>query len=426
MQNPVRLFGAWALLALLPVAAFAADPLTLAEAQNLAQIRAPQIRASLAREQAAREMAIAAGQLPDPVLKAGVNNVPISGESGWSLVQESMTMRSVALMQELTRGDKRQARALRATREAELAQISQRKISADVRRDTALIWLETAYLDSIRGLLETQDGELNLQRQAAEAAFRSGRGEQADIFAIRLARERNRDQLNQTQRDIAVAREQLARWIGDDASRPLGPLPDPTHLDWQPGALLAQANMHPTLAASQGEVALAEAEVSVSTANRKPDVSVELMYSQRGPSYPNMVSLNFSMPLTWDRSHRQDRELAAKLALLDQARAEQDDMRRTYFAMLRENLANWQADRERLTRYDMSLIPLSRGQLEAAEAAYKAGNGSLGRVLEARRMNIDSRIERQRIALETANAWAQLSFLDQPRNPAHSGQGVEP
>ena len=33
------------------------------------------------------------------------------------------------------------------------------------------------------------------------------------------------------------------------------------------------------------------------------------MYSQRGPAYSNMVSLNVSLPLPWDRKNRQDREL---------------------------------------------------------------------------------------------------------------------
>ncbi|MBS1210257.1 MAG: transporter [Proteobacteria bacterium] len=412
MKIQLRHPGGWVLAALLSAAAQAAEPLTLAEAQRIAETRSPQIAANRAQEAAAREMAVAAGQLPDPVLKLGVNNLPISGEAGWSLVQEGMTMRSVALMQEFTRSDKRQARSERALREADLASMSQRLALADTRREATLAWLDVAYQDSMRALLASQIDELKLQQQAAESAFRAGRGEQADVFANQLASARMQDQLAQMQRDIAMARARLARWIGEDAERPLATPPRLDTLDASLGNPDETLNQHPTLAAQQGQVALAEAEARIARENRKPDLAVELMYSQRGPSYANMVSLNVSMPLPWDRANRQDRELGAKLAQLDEARARQEDMRRAYLSELHANLAALQNSRERLQRYDDLLIPLSTRQIDAALAAYRAGSGSLTRVLEARRMVVDTRMERQRVALEAARAWAQLNFLN--------------
>jgi outer membrane protein TolC len=427
IRRPLRMVWLCAALTGLAPPAFA-QPLTLDEAQRIAQSRAPLLAAARAQEAAAREMAVAVGQLPDPVLKVGVNNVPVSGEMAFSLVQEGMTMRSVALMQEFTRGDKRQARSERARREAELALVQQRQTLADTRRETALAWLDLAYQERMRGFIEAQLAELDLQQQAAESAFRTGKGEQADIFANRLASERTRDQLAQMQRDIAMARSRLARWLGEDelGMRPLAAPPDLNQLAWRPDLLNDAASSHPTLAAQAGQVALAEADARLARENRKPDVSVELMVSQRGPSYPNMVSLNFSMPLPWDRANRQDRELGAKLAQLDQARAVQDDMRRAYIAELRGNLAAWQSNRERVQRYDEVLIPLARQQTEAALAAYRAGSGMLARVLEARRMAIDTQMERQRVALDAARAWAQLNFLNPQGDQASAARGDQP
>ena len=63
-------------------------------------------------------------------------------------------------------------------------------------------------------------------------------------------------------------------------------------------------------------------------ATQRPDVTVGLVYSQRGPAYSNMVSLNFSIPLQWDRENRQDRELAANLALVEQLRSEREEATR--------------------------------------------------------------------------------------------------
>jgi outer membrane protein TolC len=422
MRNPVRC-GGWVLLACLSLPVWAADPLTLAEAQRIAASRAPQIQASLAQERSAQEMAVAAGQLPDPVLKVGVNNVPVSGEAGWSVVQESMTMRSVALMQEFTRADKRAARTERAQREADLARVSASEALADVRRETALDWFELAHQRDILQLIDRQLAELEVQTQASEAGWRSGRGSEAEVFAARLATERMRDQQAQTRRDIAMTRERLARWIGAEAQRDPASLPPTDKLGWQVETLDQDVSMHPTLSAAHGQVALAEADAKLARANRKPDVSVELMYSMRGPDYANMVSLNLSMPLPWDRANRQDREVSAKAAQLEEAQARQDDARHGYLAMLRETLASWQSSRARLVQYDETLIPLAARQTAAALAAYRAGSGTLGGVLEARRMALDTGIERQRIALEADKAWAQLEFLNPQKD---SGRGEQP
>jgi hypothetical protein len=43
--------------------------------------------------------------------------------------------------------------------------------------------------------------------------------------------------------------------------------------------------------------------------------------------------------------------------------------------------------------------------------AYRGGSGPLASVLEARRMEIDTRMERLRLEMETAAVWAQLEYL---------------
>ena len=111
---------------------------------------------------AARAMAVAAGQLPDPVLKAGISNLPVNGSDRFSLTRDFMTMRSIGVMQEFTRSDKRQARAARFDREAEVADAGRAVALANLRRDTATAWLDRYYQGRMRDLLQTQRAELNL------------------------------------------------------------------------------------------------------------------------------------------------------------------------------------------------------------------------------------------------------------------------
>ena len=135
------------------------------------------------------------------------------------------------------------------------------------------------------------------------------------------------------------------------------------------------------------------------------------MYNQRGSAYSNMVSVNVSIPLQWDQKNRQDRELAAKLAGVEQKRAEREEATRAHVAEAQAMLQEWHSDRERLTRYDSSLLPLATERTRASIAAYRGGAGSLSVVLESRRAEIDIRIERLRLEMGAARLWAQLNYL---------------
>src|SRR3954471_11847884 len=110
----------WLFLALALFSLIAhAQPLSLQEAQRRAVERSRQVVAQGAAVTASREMAVAAAQLPDPVLKLGIDNLPVNGPDQFSTTRDFMTMRRIGLMQEMTRSEKRDLRAQRYAREAE-------------------------------------------------------------------------------------------------------------------------------------------------------------------------------------------------------------------------------------------------------------------------------------------------------------------
>lgn len=98
-----------------------------------------------------------------------------------------MTQRRIGLMQEIPRAEKRQLRAQRFEHDAQRAQAQRQLMLANVQRDTALAWLERYYAQVTRELVKQQIEEARLQVQAADTAFRTGRGSQADMFAARAA-----------------------------------------------------------------------------------------------------------------------------------------------------------------------------------------------------------------------------------------------
>lgn len=401
----------------------AAEPLSLDRALSLAQQHSRLLDAQDAAASAARAMSAAAAQRPDPVLRAGINNWPVDGADRLSLTRDFMTMRSLGLMQEFTREDKRRMRAARFDREADAAQAARLVALAGLRRDTAMAWLERHYAERLRELLQAQRTESALQVEAAEAAYRGQRGSQADVFAARAAVAQIDDRVQQSEQQVGSANTRLARWIGRAAAEAaLAGAPDlaKSHLDG-PEFVRQLEQTDPELQLLLRQEAVATADVDVARSARTPDWSVELMFSQRGSAYSNMVSLNVSVPLQWDRPQRQDREVAAKAALAEQARAQREEATRDRLAQIRSWQLQWRSGLARLAHYDAAVLPLASERTRAALAAYR-GAGALSSVLEARRMEIEQRIERLRIEMETAAAWARLDHLIPPEPAQESAR----
>ncbi|WP_432257338.1 TolC family protein [Cupriavidus sp. TMH.W2] len=389
----------------------AAPSLSLEETVAIASAHAGDAESSRGAVEAAGQLAVAAGRLPDPVLKLGINNVPVNGPDQFSLSRDFMTMRSISVMQEFTRADKRRARAARFEAEAAAADAQRAVGLAGVQRNAVNAWLDRWYAEQAGELLGHHSHPLELALQAATAAYRSGRGSRADVLAMALEIQKLHDREDENRAALATATLNLERWVGAAAGRPLSARPP---LEVPPGApQLARGEFEavPELSAAQRDVALAEAEIQAATEARKPDVTVELMYSQRGSAYSNMGSLNVSFPLPWDRGNRQDREIGARLAQANDARARLEVVRRNTQAMVGARLAELQRNLDRLRRYDDKTLPLAREQADAALTAYRANTGSLLAVAEANHRAIDTAMDRLLLEAKTAKLWADLNYL---------------
>jgi len=399
------------LLAVAPPAGAAQPLLTLPEAQRLAAERSRQLTAQDSAVLASREMAAAAGQLPDPTLKIGVDNLPVTGSDAYSLTRDFMTMRRIGLMQEFTRQEKRQLRAERFEREAERSLAEKSATLATIQRDTALAWLDRYYAEATAEVVVAQIKEARLEIEAAESAYRSGRGSQADIFVARSAVVTLEDRSSEIGRRVRTAKTALARWVGVAAETPLAGKPDIDAIRLDPRALDTQLAHHPQIALFARQAEIAVTEVKLAQANKKADWSLEAAYQQRGSAFSNMISIGVSIPLQWDQKNRQDRELAAKLAMADQAEAQREEALRAHIGEVRAQIQEWENGRERRARYERELVPLTKERTQAVVAAYRGGKASLTDVLAARRNELEVRMQALQLELETGRLWAQINFL---------------
>lgn len=385
--------------------------LSLAKAQRLAVEHSRKLAAQDFSVAASRDLAVAAGQLPDPVLRMGVDNLPINGTDRFSLTNDFMTMRKVGVIQEVTRANKRQLRADQFKHEAEKTVAEKTATAAAIERDTALTWLDRYYAEAMATVIADQIGQAKLEIKAAEGAYRGGRGNLADIFAARGALAALDDRASELRRRVRNAKTMLARWTGDTAEVPLADKPSTDTLRVDPATLDTQLAHHPQIAVLTKQEEIAVTGAKLAQANKQADWSVELAYQQRGPAFSNMISLGVSIPLQWHQKNRQDRELSSRLAQVEQAKAEREDMLRAHIAETRTMINEWENNRERHARYKRELIPLASARTKAATAAYRGGKTSLADVLLARRNEIDVRIQALQLATDTDRLWAGINFL---------------
>jgi outer membrane protein TolC len=410
----VMALGAVSLLTLAVAGAVVAaePPLTLAEAQRFATERSKQLEASDLALTASKDLTIPAAERPDPIAKLGLENFPIDGAERFSVQRDFMTMRSIGIMQEITRPTKLRARAAESEQAVRLAEAQRAQALVEVQRDSALAWLDRYYAEAQEQAVLEQVQVARLDVAGAEAGYRGGHGTAADVLAARAALAEAEDLDADASRQVRGAKLALARWIGEAAERPLAGQPAIDSIPLHKHSLDAQLADHPEILALQRREELARAGAEVARADRHPDWSVEFMYSQRGIAYSNMVTLELTVPLEIRRAHRQDPKLAAKLAEASQAKAEREDMLRAHAAEIGAMIDAWDSARERRERYRTAIVPIAADRLVAARAAYRGGKASLSDLLFAQRAEIDARLKALQLEQSAARLWAQLTFLN--------------
>lgn len=385
--------------------------LSLAQAQHLAAKDAPQVDAQAAALRAAQQSSLSAAELPDPKLTLGIENLPVDTADRFNLTRDFMTMRKIGLMQEFTRPEKLKLRADRADAEIRKEEAILSLATVNLRRDVAIAWIERYFAERQLDLLKELARESELQITAAQAALAGGKGQAADPFAARLASAQLADKIIDSERLVIRAQINLARWIGAAAKQPLDLAPAFDQLLHRHAELIAGLESHPHLAMYAPLQAIADSDLRLAEAAKHPDWSLEVAYAKRGPTYSNMLSVGVRIDLPIFQSRRQDPAIAGKAATAEQIRAQSEDAKRAHSAEIEGMFADWESANTRLLRYRAELMPLARARSDVALASYRGGKSELASVLDARKGEIEVRMNYLAAQSELARAWANLNFL---------------
>lgn len=403
----------WACLA----GAASAASLEFDEALALAVLETPVLQAEAAQIDAARQAAIPAGELPDPKLTLGIDNLPIEGPDRFSLNSEPMTMQRVGLMQEFPNQAKRNARIATARGRVAVSQAQTRITRLAVLRETAVAWIARDAVERQLALVDALNSENRLFDAAVRARIAGGKGSAMEVVAAR-----RETALIETRRDELSARRQqtiaaLKRWIGPRAEAPLkGSAPD-----WPitSGGLTHALHGHPELSIFDPKERVLDAEVAEARAETKPDWALEVAYSKRGAQFGDMAMMQVSFDLPLFTASRQDPKIAAKLAERMGLDAEREAVLREHTAMLESDLAEYTRLVRAVKRQRAVLLPLADEKVNLALASWRGGKGELVDLAMARRERIDTELMAIALEGERQQMAARLHFA----NSEHTSSG---
>ena len=401
MPSPRFLRAVALAAALLPVLC-AAAPLTLNQTLALAVQRSESARAARAGTTSATEAARAAGQLPDPVLRASIDNLPISGADRFSS-RDSMTMKRIGISQEWLSAEKRAARqaAADAMVGREAAAVS--ATAAEVRLQAGLAYLDAWFAGETLKLTALTEHHAHEELEAARARLSSATANSQEVLTLAGALGVAEDETAEVRQQQAAARAALERWVGlhaDDLAAPPN-LPTPEEQ--------AYVASHPAVIAAQLDAEVARKETELARTSRNPNWSWEVSYGQRA-GYPDMVSVGVSIPLTVAPARRQDRDIASKLALTEKAEAALAEVTRMATGEYRALASDAKRLADRIERYRATVAVVSQQRTVAAMAAYRSNQVPLMTLFEARHAEVEAQRKLLALQRDLAKTQAQLAL----------------
>ena len=399
--------------ALLALAAAGNEPLTLAEAERLALRDEPGAVALLEQAAAFDQLAVAAGQLPDPQVRFGAANLPLEGGD---FRTEGMSQAQLGIRQAFPPTATRSA-----ARQRREAQRDERQAQAEARTARVLLTLRNAWLDVFQ---EARSRQLVLDSQplfanlvaVSRSLYGVGTKSQQDLLRAELELSHLQARLIAIEERESVARTEIERWIGAAAARPLAELPhwpQPPPLDTLRTALAE----HPLLVAAAAHVQVGDAGVALAQSRFRPRWALDAAYSYRDggllDSSPRSdffsVVATLSVPLF--TANRQDRDLRAAQAQQQSATATRDELRRRLESELLREHGRWVDLGRRLALYEDTMLPQASANAAASLAAYRSDSADFADVMRSHINDLEVRLERIRLAVERRRSYAELAYL---------------
>jgi len=376
----------------------------------------PELRAAAKETEAAGERVRPAGALEDPMLEAGVLNVPIQP---FRLNREDMTMKMLGLSQKLPYPGKRALREQVAVKDAETLVYGLRETTNRVVRDVKLAYFDLALTDETVRLLQSNRRILEQFLHIAESRYAVGQAAQADVLKAQTQLGRMSEELLRMERERPVMEAELVRLLGRRGNA----LPIAVELPSLREAALnleslqeAVLRERPQLLGLQSAVERSGKTLELARKEAQPDFDLRFSYGQRerdlaGMPREDMVSFTVAMNLPVWRKDKIEPRIAEAQALREQTlemlRAQQNET----LARLRQQVAVTEQSRKSVHLYQTTILPQARLAVEATLAAYKVSRADVLMLLDSQMSLFGYEISRAKELVNFNKSLAEIELL---------------
>lgn len=392
--------------------------LTIEAAIAEALDRSEELAAIRARISAAEAKIRPAGALPDPMLSAGLQNIP----AGQGVALDRDMMSSFALMASQEVPPAAMRRAMRAVMSDDVAMLNASLHDArnDLVRKVKQAYLDLQYRDEALAIAERNRDVAQDMLATAEAHYAVGKVMQQDVFQAQVQLSRMVDMVVMQRQERAMAASRLNRLLYRPQTEPVRRLPALARGEAALDREFLQrtaAEQNPELREMRIRVSQAEKSEQVAALGIRPIWTFTFGYMIRQPlemepeSGDDMWSATAGITLPWlYRKDKVDEEVRGARAERDAAARDVQAMENELSAVVEEMVIDIGRADEQLALVETGLLPQAESAYAASRASYGAGTGEVLDLLMNQMNLYNLELQRAMLLAQRERAAAELEY----------------
>ncbi|MBI4767782.1 MAG: TolC family protein [Deltaproteobacteria bacterium] len=352
--------------------------------------------------------------LPDPMLGAGIINLPTS----FSFSKEDMTMKEISVSQKFPFFGKRTLMGEMAEKEAEAVFSEIQEKVNRIIKDVKSAYYDLSHVYRVTEVTEYNKKIMETFARIAETKYSVGEGIQQDVIKAHVEVSKMVDELIMLGQKKRALKAKLIALLSRPPDAQVG----------EPGEVVFEklpvdveelrktaVDINPALGSMKKMIEAKEKAYLLAKREYYPDFSFRFAYGQRdnGPSMERqdmltgMVELN--IPIFY--KEKQDRRVAETKAEILNWKGQYIAMRNEIFSMITDAVAMIEQREKQFELYKTGIIPQTSLQVNSAMAAYKVNKADFLTLLDSQLTLYRYEIEYHLALTEFEKAVANLEAL---------------
>jgi cobalt-zinc-cadmium efflux system outer membrane protein len=386
-------------------------PTPLHELVLEAEQKNPQIAASFHAWQASRNAPKQASALPETQLSVQQFSVgsprPFAGYSN-----SDFAYIGFGASQDIPYPGKRQLRAHVAEHEADSMEAQTDSVRRAVVGNLKMVYFRLAYIQQTLGVLQRSDALLTQVKEASEARYRVGQGNQQDVLKAQLQHTKILQEVAHHHQEEGLLEAQIKQFLGrpQESADIVAETLTLRALPYTATELLQRAReQNPDVHSKQASIRRQEAKVELAHKEFRPDFNVGYTYEHTASQFRDYYMASFSVRLP--NRGRQRAALAEAEQNQERARQELDAESQRVLSEVQQQYVRAKTSEERLKIYSDGLVPQSEATFQSALSAYQSNRQDFESLLSGFLDVLNLDLEYRNELVEHESAMAELERL---------------